>query len=99
MVKRRNFSSDFKTKVSLVAIRGKGPVAELAARFKVHPNMIAKVEAHGGALLDYLDRTCKAYNRRPSGCELTPLGQGVGPGLFEIIAAVETALVVEVVVN
>ena len=39
------------------------------------------------------------YNRRPSGCEPAPLDQGGGPGLFENIAAVEMALVIEVVVN
>ena len=42
MAKRRNFSPEFKAKVALAAIRGDGTVAELAARYKVHPNMIAK---------------------------------------------------------
>ena len=42
MAKRRIFSSDFKAKVALAAIRGDGTVAELAARYQVHPNMIAK---------------------------------------------------------
>ena len=42
MAKRRNFSSDFKAKVALAAIRGDGTIAELAARYQVHPNMIGK---------------------------------------------------------
>ena len=42
MAKRRNFSADFKAKVALAAMRGDGTMAELAARFKIHPNMITK---------------------------------------------------------
>ena len=42
MAKRRNFSNDFKAKVALSAIRGDGTMAELASRYSIHPNMIAK---------------------------------------------------------
>jgi transposase len=42
MAKRRNFSADFKAKVALSAIRGDGTMAELASRYDIHPNMIAK---------------------------------------------------------
>lgn len=42
MAKRRNFSADFKAKVALAAIRGDGTMAELASRYDIHPNMIAK---------------------------------------------------------
>jgi transposase len=42
MAKRRNFSSAFKAKVALAAIRGDGTQAELAARFKLHPTQIAQ---------------------------------------------------------
>lgn len=42
MAKRRNFEPTFKAKVAKAAIRGDGTMAELAARYKVHPNMIAK---------------------------------------------------------
>jgi len=42
MAKRRNFSAEFKAKVALAAIRGDGTMAELASRYDIHPNMIAK---------------------------------------------------------
>lgn len=42
MAKRRNYSTEFKSKVALSAIRGDGTVAELSSRYSVHPNMITK---------------------------------------------------------
>jgi transposase len=42
MAKRRNFSTDFKAKVALAAIRGDGTMAELASHYGIHPNMITK---------------------------------------------------------
>ena len=42
MAKRRNFSTEFKAKVALAAIRGDGTMAELASRYEIHPNMITK---------------------------------------------------------
>ena len=42
MAKRRQYSADLKAKVALAAIRGDGTIAELASRYKVHPNMITK---------------------------------------------------------
>ena len=41
MAKRRNFSPDFKARVALAAIRGDGTIAEQAARYQVHPSIIA----------------------------------------------------------
>jgi transposase len=38
---RRRFSSDFKAKVALEAIRGHATVAELATRHELHPTQIA----------------------------------------------------------
>ena len=42
MAKRRNFSTEFKAKVALAAIRGDGTMAELASRYQIPPNMITK---------------------------------------------------------
>ena len=42
MAKRRNVSPEFKAKVALAAMRGDGTMAELASRYQIHPNMIAK---------------------------------------------------------
>ncbi len=41
MAKRRQFSTDFKAKVALEAIRGELTVAEISKKYDVHPNMIA----------------------------------------------------------
>ena len=40
--KRRRFSADFKAKVALEALKGEQTLSELAARFDLHPNMIAQ---------------------------------------------------------
>ena len=42
MAKRKQYSAEFKAKVALSAIRGDGTLAELASRYKIHPNMITK---------------------------------------------------------
>ena len=42
MAKRRQYSAEFKVKVALAAIQGDETVAELASRYQIHPNMIAK---------------------------------------------------------
>lgn len=39
--KRNRYSADFKAKVALEAIKGEQTLAELAARYSLHPNMIA----------------------------------------------------------
>ena len=41
MTKRRNFTSDFKAKVALEALRGDKTIQEIAAKHKVHPNQVS----------------------------------------------------------
>ncbi len=38
----KQYSPEHKAKVALAAIRGDGTIAELASRYKIHPNMITK---------------------------------------------------------
>jgi transposase len=57
MAKRRNFSPEFKAKVALAAMRGDGTMAELAARYEIHPNMIAKWKR------DALDSVKEAFKK------------------------------------
>ena len=41
MAKRRKYSAELKAKVALEALRGEQTLAELSARYNVHPNLIA----------------------------------------------------------
>jgi transposase len=40
--RRKNYNPEFKAKVALAAIKNEATISELAARFEVHPNLIAK---------------------------------------------------------
>jgi len=40
MAKRRKYSAELKAKVALEALRGEQTLAELSARYNVHPNLI-----------------------------------------------------------
>lgn len=41
MTKRRSFTSEFKAKVALEALRGDRTIQEIASRHKVHPNQVS----------------------------------------------------------
>jgi len=41
MVSRRKFSSDFKARVSLEALREESTLAELSKKYNIHPNQIS----------------------------------------------------------
>jgi len=41
MTARRRFTSDFKAKVALEALRGDKTIQEIAGRHKVHPNQVS----------------------------------------------------------
>jgi transposase-like protein len=40
--KRKQYSSDFKAKVALAALKGDQTTSALAARFEVHPSMVSQ---------------------------------------------------------
>lgn len=40
--KRKQYSSDFKAKVALVALKGDQTTSEIAARFEIHPIMVSQ---------------------------------------------------------
>ena len=48
MSKRRTFTATFKAKVALEALKGDQTLAALAARYKVHPNLITKWKRQAG---------------------------------------------------
>ena len=58
MSKRRKYSAELKAKVALAALRGEETMADLSARYKVHPNLIAnwKKKAREG-LVDVFSET------------------------------------------
>ncbi|MDR3197952.1 MAG: hypothetical protein LBU34_08810 [Planctomycetaceae bacterium] len=50
--KRINYSSPFKVKAAVAAVRHEKTMSELSSQFQVHPNRIGKWKSH---LLDYLE--------------------------------------------
>ncbi len=65
MAKRKQYSPELKTRVALAAIRGDGTIAELAQKYSVHPNMIAKWKREA------IDGMKDSFNRK---------GKKKGPG-------------------
>ncbi|MDR1182708.1 MAG: helix-turn-helix domain-containing protein, partial [Bacteroidales bacterium] len=43
--KRVSYTSSFKAKVVLAAVRREGTISQIASRFKVHPQMVTKWKA------------------------------------------------------
>ena len=61
-------------------------------------NIVSRQES-GGQCQTNANQTAKCAKRIASGCQLTPLGQRGGPAPFEYIAAVEVAVVIEMIVD
>jgi transposase-like protein len=61
--KRINYSSSFKAKVALSAVRHEKTISELSSQFHVHPNQISKWKA---VLLDNLETLFRDGRMRKS---------------------------------
>ena len=57
--KRRKFSSAFKAKVAIAALKERETLAELAVRFEVHSNMISKWKQ------EFLERSPEIFETSP----------------------------------
>ena len=57
---RRKFSSAFKAKVAMEALKERETLAELAKRFEVHANMISKWKQ------EFIDRSANVFDSKAS---------------------------------
>jgi len=68
MQTRRRFSAEFKAKVAFDALTGELTLSELASKYNVHPNMIAKwkKQARQGVVESFVDKAQATANNHES---------------------------------
>jgi transposase-like protein len=59
--KRRQYSSEFKAKVALAALKGEQTTSEIAARFEIHPSMVSQWKR------ELLDNATGVFESKSSG--------------------------------
>lgn len=57
---RRKFTSSFKAKVAIAALRERESLAELSKRYDVHPTMISKWK------IEFLEKSETVFDRKPA---------------------------------
>ena len=65
--KRKNYSSRFKTKVALEAVKDQLTISEIASKYEVHPNMVStwKRQLLEGATEIFEDKRKKKSDAKP----------------------------------
>jgi len=63
---RKQYSSEFKARVALEAVKGEQTLSELSQKYEVHPNMIAKWKSQfmEAAPKIFADKRCKENKNR-----------------------------------
>jgi transposase-like protein len=77
--KRRNFSSSFKSKVVLEALKEREPLSQLASRYGIHANQITKWKKQASENFDILfDKNSGAGNGKAGEQALNKLYEKIG---------------------
>lgn len=76
--KRRRFTSKFKAKIALDAVRGVKTLAELATEYKVHPNQISTWKKHLLAQAEYLFERGESASEKSEEEVTAPLYEEIG---------------------
>lgn len=76
--KRRRFSAEFKAKVALAALKGEQTLSELAARFEVHPTMIAQWKRQAVEGLEQVFSDSSAKREEVSEAQIKELHAKIG---------------------
>ncbi len=62
-VSRKKFSSEFKAKVAIEALKEQKTVAELAVQYDIHPTQIATWKKH------FLENSSLVFSEKPTGAK------------------------------
>ncbi len=76
MAKRRNFTDQFKTKVTLEALRGDKTVQEITSKHQLHPNQVSTWKRQ--AVEGMADVFSGGKQSGPSGAEVKDLHAKIG---------------------
>jgi transposase len=78
MSKRKKYSAEFKAKVALEAIKGEETMAQLSAKYGVHPNMIAQWKSKAQKGMVEVFSTGKARQEKSHEDEVKELHAKIG---------------------